>query len=109
MQEALEKSGATKEVSYLDLRRQAEKVPEVVKLRNQLADNSNKWMQARNSGQSQEVQQRYVDEYNRLQAQYSALLRSEIRKAETAPYHNFYTKNARKYGFEYKFVPKTKR
>lgn len=104
MQRAMEAAGVTAEVSFTTLQRQAQSAPQIVKLREQMSDVSNRWVQGRNNGASAEAQQKLTDEYNRLSEQYKKMLSDERRRIETAPYHEFYTKNASKYGFKYEFI-----
>ena len=106
MQEAMEKAGVDADVSFTELQKQAREAPAVKKLGDQISAISDRWVQGHNSGASAEAQQKLMDEYNRLSDQYKKMLRDERRRLETAPYHEFYKKNARKYGFKYEFIPR---
>lgn len=42
--------------------------------------------------------------YDKQAEKYKSLLDSAQREAEVKPYHDFYRKNASKYGFKYEFI-----
>ena len=72
-----------------------------------------KWAEAKDSGAGQEELQKYIDKYNKAneawQAEYKPKIEQEVRKAYVDQYHDWYKKNAYKYGLEYQFIPvKTK-
>lgn len=104
MQDAMEKAGLLEEQGFLSLRRIAEKTPRVMKLSQKVKSISDQWLQARNAGKSEAELQKYVNEFNKYNDQYKIALREETRRAEVQPYHDWYRKNARKYGFEYTFT-----
>lgn len=72
-----------------------------------------KWAEAKDSGASKEELQKYIDKYNKAneawQAENKPKIEKEIRETYVDQYHQWYRKNAHKYGLEYQFVPvKTK-
>lgn len=72
-----------------------------------------KWAEAKDSGAGQEELQKYIDKYNKAneawQAEYKPKIEQEVRAAYVDQYHDWYKKNAYKYGLEYQFIPvKTK-
>ena len=66
------------------------------------------WQELRDGGASLEEQREFFNnsEYNALSESYKKKLHEEERKVVTEPYHEFYKKNAAKYGFKYEFIPK---
>lgn len=68
-----------------------------------------KWAEAKDSGAGQEELQKYIDKYNKAneawQAEYKPKIEQEVRKAYVDQYHDWYKKNAYKYGLEYQFIP----
>ena len=104
MFDKMDETGITNERSFLDIRKEAQQAPHIVKLSDQMKDISNQWVQARNAGATPESQQKLLDTYGRLEAQYHTAIQKEQRRVETQPTDDFYKKNARKYGFEYTFV-----
>lgn len=75
----------------------------------ELRATTDKWVKRRNEGASSAELQKLVDKSNKLQEQYSKAVQKEKRRLETQPYHDFYKKNAKKYGFEYTFTPTKKK
>ena len=68
------------------------------------------WLDAKNNGESEEVQQKYIKMYNDAQKAWEAenkpKIEKDVRNAYVKQYHNFYTENASKYELEYEFIPK---
>ena len=79
------------------------------KIGRELRATTDKWVKRRNEGASSAELQKLVDKSNKLQEQYSKAVQKERRRLETQPYHDFYKKNAKKYGFAYTFTPSKKK
>ena len=71
----------------------------------------NKWMEMKNSGATNDELNAYTKEsgYNDYNESYKAKVKEEARRLETEPFHEFYKKNAAKFGFTYTFTPRKKR
>ena len=106
MQDAMEKAGVTKERSYTELKKEAQERPKIKKLMQQQSNISAEWVKARSEGKSQEHLDKLTEKYNKVNATYKEALAAEMRTLETKPYHDFYKKNAKKYGYIYTFEKK---
>jgi len=106
MLDAMDKAGITKEVSYVDLRKQAENSPKIKKLRKESNNIANEWLKQRNAGASAETLQALYKKSDDVGAKLTKAVKDEVRRLETKPYDDFYKKNAKKYGFTYSFEKK---
>lgn len=104
MQKAMDAAGVTRERSALAIRDEARQRPAVKKLSDAMNKTSAQWVEARQSGKPQATLDRLMGQFNRQQEKYKSALKAEERKIETKPYHDFYRKNASKYGFKYEFT-----
>lgn len=104
MRNAMDAAGVTRERSALDIRNEAKKTPAVARQSAAMQRTSAQWVKARQEGKPQAVLDRLTAQYNRQDAKYKSLLKTAERKVETQPYHDFYRKNASKYGFKYEFT-----
>lgn len=64
---------------------------------------SDEWVTKKKAGASESALKPLMDEYSSLEAVYKKKLNLERRKVELEPYHEFYKKNAKKYGFAYSY------
>lgn len=63
------------------------------------------WEERKNAGaEREELNKIYDEQYKPLLEEYSKRLKAEERRMETEPFHEFYKKNAKKYGFTYTFT-----
>ena len=104
MQKAMDAAGVTRERSFTELRKEAQSQPAVARQMKAISKTSDQWVKAREAGKPQATLDRLTAQYNRQQAKYKTLLDAATRNAETQPYHDFYRKNASKYGFKYEFI-----
>ena len=104
MQKAMDAAGVTRERSALAIRDEARQRPAVKKLSDAMNRTSARWVEARQAGKPQATLDRLMGQFNRQQEKYKSALKAEERKVETQPYHDFYRKNASKYGFKYEFT-----
>lgn len=107
MREALRK--AIPEADSLSLLKQAQKNMANSKAAKQMRAISEKWDKLRQT-KGEEVAKRYLEstkeQYNELQAAHREEVAKERRRLEVKPYDDFYKKNAKKYGFVYRFEKK---
>lgn len=103
MKNAMDSAGVTRERSFTELRKEAQSQPAVARQMKAMSKTSDQWMKARQEGKPQATLDRLAAQYDRQSAKYKTLLDAATRKAETQPYHDFYRKNASKYGFKYEF------
>lgn len=106
LRDALDEAGITNEMSFTEINKKAQNYPNVKKLSTQLSNISGSWAKARESGEPKSKLDKYVEKYNKISQEYKEAIKVARRDAETKPYHDFYKKNASKYGFKYQFVPK---
>lgn len=106
MQEAMEKAGVTKEISVDVIIKQAKETPKIKKLADQRTKVANQWAKAKDAGKPKEHLDKLSHQYTQISNKYTSSLNEEMRKLETKPYHDFYKKNASKYGFKYEFISK---
>lgn len=104
MRNAMDAAGVTRERSFTELRKEAQSQPAVTRQMKAMQKTSESWVKARQEGKPQAVLDRLTAQYNRQEAKYKSLLKTAERKVETQPYHDFYRKNASKYGFKYEFT-----
>lgn len=104
MKNAMDAAGVTRERSPLAIRDEARKTPAVAKQSAAMRKTSEQWVKAREAGKPQAALDRLMAQYDRQDAKYKSLLKAAERKVETQPYHDFYRKNASKYGFKYEFT-----
>lgn len=104
MRNAMDAAGVTRERSFMELRKEAQSQPAVSRQMKAMQKTSAQWVKARQEGKPQAVLDRLTAQYNRQDAKYKSLLKTAERKVETQPYHDFYRKNASKYGFKYEFT-----
>ena len=100
----MDAAGVTRERSFTELRKEAQSQPAVTRQMKAMQKTSESWVKARQEGKPQAVLDRLTAQYNRQEAKYKSLLKTAERKVETQPYHDFYRKNASKYGFKYEFT-----
>ncbi len=108
MRNAMDDAGITRDRSFIEIRNEAQKAPAVKKKMDQMNKTSEAWVNARTAGASQKTLDGLMGKFEKEQAEYRELLQAEQRLVETKPYHDFYKKNAAKYGFSYSFKEKKK-
>ena len=106
MQQALNDAVVSKAKDYLDLKKAAEQTPKVKRLAKQGSAVAKQGVDARQAGQSKEQLDKLSAKYKKIDEEYKSTLKQEIRNAEVKPMHDWYRKNAKKYGFIYTFIPK---
>lgn len=74
MSEAMERAGVTKEISFTELRKQAQSQPAVARQMKAMQKTSDQWVRAREAGKSQATLDRLAAQYDRQNA--AALLKS---------------------------------
>lgn len=105
MRNAMDAAGITgREMSFTELRKQAQQQPAVARQMKTMQKTSERWVKARQEGKPQATLDRLMAQYNRQDTKYKSLLKDAQRQVETKPYHDFYRKNASKYGFKYEFT-----
>lgn len=105
MQEAMNSAGITgREMSFTELRKQAQQQPAVSRQMKAMQKTSDQWVKAREAGKPQATLDRLAAKYDQQSTKYKSLLKDAQRQVETKPYHDFYRKNASKYGFKYEFT-----
>ena len=104
LRDAMDAAGVTKDVSFTEIRKQAQAQPAVARQMRALQKTSARWDEARKAGKPQATLDRLVAQYDRQSKKYKALLKDAERKVEVKPYHDFYRKYASKYGFKYEFT-----
>lgn len=104
MRNAMDAAGVTRDRSFTELRREAQSQPAVARQMEAMRKTSDRWVKAKEAGKPQSTLDRLKAQYDRQETRYRSLLRDAERKAETKPYHDFYRKNASKYGFKYEFT-----
>lgn len=109
MRESARASGIYDDVSFLTVRRAAEATPRVKALSAKLAKISEQWVTGRKNGASQKVLDNLMAQYDKIAAEHKKVLQEETRKAEVGPAHEWYKKNAQKYGFKYVFEPRRRK
>ena len=106
MKEALE---AIPETSTLKLLKQAQQNMANTKAVKQMNAITEKWDKLRQT-KGNEAANKYLEQarpqYAALEAQHKAEVERERRRLETKPFEDFYKKNAKKYGFIYRFEQK---
>lgn len=104
MRNAMDAAGVTRERSFTELRKEAQSQPAVARQMRAMSKTSDQWVKAKQAGKPQATLDRLMAQYNRQDVKYKSLLDTATRKAETQPYHDFYRRNASKYGFKYEFT-----
>lgn len=104
MRNAMDAAGVTRERSALAIRDEVRKTPAVARQSAAMQRTSERWAKARQEGKPQATLDRLMGQFNRQQEKYKSMLKDAERKVETQPYHDFYRKNASKYGFKYEFI-----
>ena len=104
MRDAMEAAGLNQDRGFLDIRREAQKAPELVKLENRINNLSAEWVKGHKEGAPKDQQDRLYAEHDKLSKEYSKLLHEKEREIVTKPYHDWFKKNAKKYGFTYTFI-----
>ena len=104
MRNAMDAAGVTKEVSFTEINKKAQAVPKVKRAQETMTKTSTQWVKAREAGKPQATLDRLVTRYNKQSDTYKSLLKEARRQVEVQPYHDFYRKNASKYGFKYEFT-----
>lgn len=104
MQKAMDAAGVTAERSPLAIRDEARNAPKVKKLSDAMNRTSDQWVKAKQAGKPQSVLDGFMSKFNKQQEAYKSALKAQERVVETKPYHDFYRKNANKYGFKYEFT-----
>ena len=104
MREAMKAAGIDREMSFMEIRREAEKSPRMIKLRQSVDKISEQWVKAKEGGKPQATLDRLMARYDKVVEKIKVVRKEEERKVETKPYHDFYRKNAGKYGFRYEFI-----
>lgn len=103
MREAMEKAGIFEERGALYYRRKAEQSPKIKRMAAAREKLAAEWVRAREAGKPLDA---LNERMGKMQEEYRAALRAEERRLEVQPYHDFYRKNARRYGFKYEFTPR---
>ena len=104
MRADMERAGLNRERSSLELRRAAQNTPEAKKLSGQMSKISEKWVAGRKSGMPQKQQDKLMEQFNKKSDDYKKLVNKVERELEVKPFHDYYRKNAGKYGFKYEFI-----
>jgi len=91
------------EVSFMDLRRQAQSTKRYQKANARVKKLSDQWVKAREAKKSQSVLDGIARRANAAIDKAKRILGEETRKAEVGPAHNWLRSNAGKYGFAYHF------
>lgn len=104
MQDALDKQSFN-DRSYIDLRTEAQKAPHIKSMMDKMESISNEWVKQRDAGANQETLNKLGNQYDTTYKEYKAALDKEIRRVEVAPHHEWFTQNAKKYGYTYTFTP----
>lgn len=104
MKNAMDAAGVTRERSFMELRKEAQSQPAVARQMKAMTKTSDQWVKAREAGKPQATLDRLAAQYDRQSAKYKTMLKDAQRQAEVKPYHDFYRKNASKYGFKYEFT-----
>lgn len=87
--------------STANLIKESNKIMEKSKVGKEMRSTSEKWVKRRKEGASQSELDKIMNKYNDLEVKYKKELSDVRRKLETKPYHDYYKKNAKKYGFKY--------
>ena len=90
-------------VSSADHIRKVNDIMSKSKVGKDLKATSDKWVKRKAEGASQSELQGYMDKYTKLEAEYRNQRKAVSRKLEVQDYHEFYKKNAKKYGFKYTY------
>lgn len=106
MRNAMDAEGVTRERSFSELRKEAQQQPKIKRQMDRMSKISNDWVKARAEGKPQEYLDKLTAKYNTLSEKYKSDLKAEERRLETQPFHDFYKKNAKKYGYTYSFEKK---
>lgn len=104
MKNAMDVAGVTRERGFMEIRKEVGKIPAVARQAEAMSRTSDRWVKAREAGKPQATLDRLMTQYTRQEAKYKELRKSAERKVVTQPYHDFYRKNASKYGFKYEFI-----
>lgn len=104
MRDAYEKATGHNEFRGLEYRKklqaEAHKNPKIAKADKQTQALAERWIEARNAGQTAKAE-KIFRQYNRLNDAVRKAVDVEMRKLEVKPYDDFLRKNAKKYGFTY--------
>lgn len=92
--------------STLDVLKEARSRPHIARMIKAMSKISDQWVKAKEAGKPQAVLDKYAAEYNSRSEKYKDALKKEERKIGVEPFHEFYKKNAAKYGFKYEFIRK---
>lgn len=104
MRNAMDAAGITQGIDFMELRRRAQQQPAVARQMKAMQRTSDQWVKARQAGKPQATLDRLAARYDRQITKYRSMLKDAERAVATKPYHDFYRKNASKYGFKYEFT-----
>ena len=109
MREDLNKQAFAQERGFVDIRNAAKSTESVKKIQEEMTAVSDAWVKGRETGESEEVLSGYMKRFGEIESEYKTALKKAERDVVVKPYHDYYTQNAGRYGFEYEFIPKKKR
>jgi len=110
MSQEIQRRGLEERVkSDLEVRREGRETPKAKRLQDRMTAISSKWSQARSNGESKEKLDEYIAQYDKVSNEYKAYLDKFVKEYDyTKEWKDFYKSEAKKYGFIYKFIPKTR-
>ena len=106
MRNEMERQGITRERGFTEIRKEARNSPNLKRREAEMVRLSDQWVKKRESGAPTKELDSLSKKYEKKSEEYKQMLKDEERKIVTKPYHDFYKKNAKKYGFTYTFTPK---
>lgn len=92
--------------SYLEDRKAAEAKLKSSTEWKQMDRLSKMWVKKKDSGASKDELDSIANKYDKYSKSYKKKLDLTVRKMVTEPTHEWLKKNAKKYGFDYKFIPR---
>ena len=101
MQQDAIKAGVYRERSFLDIRKAAQNRPAVKRIADSMKKISDQYMTAKKTGKPQSFLDSLWKKYQAKESVYKKALREAERREEVGPAHDWYKKNASKYGFSY--------
>ena len=104
MRNDMDLSGVTRERSFTELTRQARETPAVKRAGTALSKASSAYLDAQKAGKPQSTLDRLMDDFTKKEKAHKEAFAKARRDVEVKPYHDYYRKNAHKYGFKYEFI-----
>ena len=93
-------------LGIVEINNRARQNPRVQRLTERANNIANEWVSQRNAGASQSVLDGLMAEHNVISDQLSQATKLAKSHITLDPAHEWYTQNARRYGFNYQFIPK---